>query len=105
LKVIINFVSHANLENAKLHGVRMACCNLENCILSGADFEDPTGKISNLEGANLKNANARMVNMNNINLRVANLKNADFTGSSLKYGMNLLIGKSMKSYIKIKKMF
>jgi uncharacterized protein YjbI with pentapeptide repeats len=40
----------------------MACCNLENCILSGADFEDPTGKISNLEGANLKNANARMVN-------------------------------------------
>ena len=59
----IDYLSHANLENAKLHGVRMACCNLESALLSGADFEDPTGKISNLEGANLKNANARMVRM------------------------------------------
>ncbi len=80
----------------------MACCNLENCILSGADFEDPTGKISNLEGANLKNANARMVNMNNINLRVANLKNADFTGSSLKYGMNLFINRKIDEILHFK---
>jgi BTB/POZ domain-containing protein KCTD9 len=77
-------MSKANLENAKCHGVRMSCVNLEGANLSGVDFEDPGGKLSNLEGANLKNVNARMCNMNSVILRVATLKNADFTGSSLK---------------------
>lgn len=47
-------LSNSNLDGAILHGVKMVCANLEGSSLKGINCEDPSSKITNMEGINLK---------------------------------------------------
>ena len=77
-------MSHCNMERCDLSGAiadgatfcgaRMVCAVMENVSMRGCTFDDPSGEIASLEGANLRNGNLEDSSMANINLRVATLK-------------------------------